>query len=129
MPHGKGVCECHSYLEGRTINAKHGKGICKCPNHNMDERTITRKKFHKMFGDGPFVCGEKLGGCGQSVMFAECCVDHVDGNWLNNDPNNWQAMHKPCHDRKGAIYDRRDTITVKGLSSQMLDPSAARVSQ
>jgi hypothetical protein len=124
MPHGKGICKCHSNLEGRVIEAKHGPGICKCPTHNMDRRSMYRKDFHTLNGDGPFICGEKKAGCKEPVMFIECIVDHVDGNWLNNDPDNWQAMHKLCHDRKSALFDR-NTIVAGNLPL----PSAARVSQ
>jgi len=42
-------------------------------------------------------------GCGDTVMFVDCVVDHVDEDHGNNDPDNWQAMHKICHDRKSAI--------------------------
>lgn len=29
-------------------------------------------------------------------------VDHIDGNWRNNDPNNLQGLCKTCHDTKSA---------------------------
>ncbi|QFG12406.1 HNH endonuclease [Gordonia phage Ranch] len=111
MPHGKGLCKCHSNLKGRTIKAKHGPGICKCPKHQTRE-TLYRVDFQEMFGDGPFPCGEKKLGCGEPVMFNECIIDHVDGNHKNNDPDNWQPMHKRCHDRKSAIEDGRGSRVI-----------------
>lgn len=84
----------------------HGPGVCKCPYHQT-RITKYREDFYEMFGDGPFSCGEKKMGCGEPVMFWECIVDHVDENKLNNDPSNWQAMHKRCHDRKSSLIDYR----------------------
>jgi hypothetical protein len=104
MPHGKGICKCHSNLKGRVINSKHGPGICSCPNHQDPSKSSqTRKNFRELFGDGPFKCGEKKMGCGESVMFWECVVDHVDENRFNNDPSNWQAMHVKCHNIKSGL--------------------------
>lgn len=60
-----------------------------------------------MHGDGPFLCGAKLEGCGKEVMFADCVIDHVDEDHRNNDPENWQPMHPPCHARKSALADGR----------------------
>lgn len=44
-------------------------------------------------------CGKK------GRVRAASCVDHVDGNAMNNDPNNLQPLCSPCHSRKTARED------------------------
>jgi hypothetical protein len=102
MPHGKGICKCHSNLEGRKIQAKHGPGICKCEKHQT-RNSLYRQDFREIYGDGPYICGERKMGCGELVSFGEAVIDHVDEDRKNNDPSNWQAMHKLCHDRKSGL--------------------------
>lgn len=80
----------------------HGSGICKCPKHQT-RINLYREDFLALNGPGPYPCGTKLHGCGEPVLFTECIVDHVDENRLNNDPGNWQPMHKKCHDRKSRL--------------------------
>lgn len=44
-------------------------------------------------------CGKK------GRVTAASCVDHVDGDAMNNDPSNLQPLCSPCHSRKTAQQD------------------------
>ena len=80
----------------------HGPGLCECVKHQT-RNTLYRDDFRTLHGDGPYPCGTKKMGCGLPVTFAEAIIDHVDEDHWNNDPDNWQPMHKRCHDRKSAL--------------------------